>query len=143
MKLRFHISRTVKLEPQIINGLILLKLKDNGYRVQDVTTKSIAFDDNPWRPRWNFENVRRLDGGKFEIDPSGDSVTITLSYYISLTVPILILAMISVGAMINEDYYAPLFFLLFYIIVISIRAIISKDVANSILDEMFNEQVMN
>ena len=48
MKIKLRVSQNTTLDPKVINGLILLKLKDKKYDVLEVTDNSVKFYDNPW-----------------------------------------------------------------------------------------------
>lgn len=139
MKLKFSISQTTRLDPQIINGLILLKLKDEKYTVSDVTRNSVKFYDNPWKLVW--KEIKRLDGGKFEINPIDNSVLVSFNYYLSLILPIIILIIVSTILIIQGQYYAPLFFLSFYTMVLVFYAMILKGVATEMLTEILNNAI--
>jgi len=136
MKLKFKISRATNLNPQIVIDRITKKLDNDNYRILNVTDDTVEFDESPWKIMWNFQAARRLDGGKFEIHESDNLFSITFSYYRSLIAPVVILIAISVGLIIEEQYYAPLFFLAFYVIILGFNMITLRGVAEEMLDEI-------
>jgi hypothetical protein len=139
MKLKFQVSQTTLLDPDTIKGLIMLKLKDEEYRIQDSDKNSIAFDDDPWVMRWNFQLAGRLDGGQFEITPLNDSVLVTLKYYINLNAPAIIWVIISTFLVINGEYYAPLFLSSFYILAIFSSSLFKKSTSKDLLHDILNQ----
>ena len=136
MKLKFKISQTTDLAPEIIIDRIKAELDQNKYRVLSVTNNSVKFDESPWKLMWNFQAVRRLDGGKFDVSLQDNLTSVTFNYYLSLITPIMILIVISIGLITNGEYYAPLFFLLFYVVAVTFQVITLKDVANEVLSEI-------
>lgn len=136
MKLKFKISQSTNLDPQIITGKIVSLLDDGKYRVNNVTDSTVEFDDDPWELIWNFEAVKRLDGGKFEISLLNKEALITFTWYKSLLVPAFILAAVSIILIHEGEYYAPLFFLAFYIIAISINIITLRSIASGMLNKI-------
>ena len=136
MKLKFKISQTTDLAPEIIIDRIKAELDKNKYRVLSVTNNSVKFDESPWKLMWNFQAVRRLDGGEFKVSLQDNLTSVSFSYYLSLIAPIIILIAISIGLITNGEYYAPLFFLLFYAVAVTFQVITLKDVANEVLSEV-------
>jgi hypothetical protein len=107
MKLKFKVSQSTNLHPQIITGKIVSLLDDGKYRVNHVTDSRVEFDENPWKLMWNFEAAKRLDGGKFEISMLNNEVLITFTWYKNLMVTVLILAALSITLIHEGEYYAP------------------------------------
>ncbi|SDP60756.1 hypothetical protein SAMN05428975_2049 [Mucilaginibacter sp. OK268] len=136
MKLKFKISQTTNLAPEIIIDRIKGELDQKKYRVLTMTNSSVKFDESPWKLMWNFQAVRRLDGGEFEVSLQDNLTSVTFSYYLSLIAPIIILIAISIGLIKDGEYYAPLFFLLFYVVAVTFQVITLKDVANEMLSEI-------
>jgi hypothetical protein len=138
MKLRFKISRLTNLDSQIVINRITNELEEKKYRVQNTTNHTVEFDDkhNPWEIMWNFQAAKRFDGGKFEVNFSTGLVTIIFSYYRSLISPIIILIILTIILIKDGEYYAPLFFLAFYIVAISINMITIRTVANELIDKI-------
>lgn len=133
MKIKFRVSQNTTLDPKVINSLILLKLKDKKYDVLEVTDNSVKFYDNPWVLRWNFQQVRRLDGGSFNINVSNNTILVTLHFYLNLF-PVLIGVSIPViGTIVNGAYEGTIFFVVFIIVALFIQTIISKSVARDML----------
>ncbi|MDF2432154.1 MAG: hypothetical protein JWP44_1785 [Mucilaginibacter sp.] len=140
MKIKLQILKKVtqstSLDPSIIIDRIKANLDKEDYRVLKVTNNSVQFDDSPWKLMWNFQAVRRFDGGKFEINVQDNLSTVTLSYYRSLIAPVIILAAISVGLIKDGEYYAPLGFLSFYLIAITFNMFTLKGIAQEMLAEI-------
>lgn len=136
MKLKFKISQTTDLAPEIIIDRIKAELDQNKYRVLSVTNNSVKFDESPWKLMWNFQAVRRLDGGEFEVSLQDNLTSVTFGYYRSLIAPIIIIIAISIGLIKDGEYYAPLFFLLFYVIALTFNTVTLKGVANEMLCEV-------
>ncbi|MBB6110645.1 hypothetical protein [Mucilaginibacter lappiensis] len=136
MKLKFKISQTTSLAPEIIIDRIKAELDQNKYRVLNITNNSVKFDESPWKLMWNFEAMRRLDGGKFDVNLQDNLTSVTFSYYRSLIGPLIILTVISIGLIRDGEYYAPLGFLLFYVIALTFNAFTLKDVANEMLNDI-------
>jgi len=143
MKMKFHVSQITTLDPKIINGLILLKLRDRKYDVLEATDNGVKFYDNPWVLRWNFQQVRRLDGGIFKIDTSNNCTSVILNYHLSLWQPLIAVSIPVIGAIIEGAYEGTIFFVIFLTIALFIQTIISKSVARDMLMAILNEDVMN
>lgn len=138
MKLKFKIAQSTDLAPQVIVDKIKVKLDKDDYQILNITGDTVEFNDSPWKLMSRSKAFRRLDGGKFEINLKDDSTSVTLSYYLSLIGVILVLAVLSIGLIANGEYYAPIFFLAFYLIGITINIAILKDVANEMLNDITN-----
>ncbi|NHA04652.1 hypothetical protein G7092_12635 [Mucilaginibacter sp. HC2] len=136
MKLKFKISQTTSLAPEIIIDRIKVELDQNKYRVLNITNNSVKFDESPWKLMWNFEAMRRLDGGKFDVNLQDNLTSVTFSYYRSLIAPIIILTVISISLIKDGEYYAPLGFFLFYVITLTFNAFTLKNVANEMLNNI-------
>jgi hypothetical protein len=139
MKIKFQVSQTTNLEPSIIIDRILILLKDKKYRIQEVTDNSITFDDDPWVLRWNFQQIRRLDGGRFEICASDGSKSVSFKCYLDILQTLLLLSAILIFLIVQWDYTGLLFLGLFILIVGSIQITTSKDVAREMVREILSE----
>jgi hypothetical protein len=141
MKLRFQVSQSTNLTIPIIIENVLFKLNGNKYRIQEVTDDSVTFDDNPWTLRWSHEAIKRLDGGRFKINVSDSSITVSLHYYLNL-LPWLIAVTILEFYTINDRVYEDsIFLVLFFFIIVIIQTLVSRGVAKSMLSEILNERV--
>ena len=129
MKINFQVSQITTIDPQVINLRIQLKLKDNKYDVLEVTENCVKFYDDPWVLRWNFQQVRRLDGGSFDIN----NTSVTLNYYLSLWQPLIGLSIPVIGTALAGAYDGTIFFITFIIIALCVQAIISRNVAEDML----------
>jgi hypothetical protein len=143
MKIKFRVSQNTTLDPKVINGLILLKLKDKNYDVLEVTDNCVKFYDNPWVLRWNFQQVRRLDGGSFNISISNNAILVTLHFYLNLF-PVLIGVSIPViGTIVEGAYEGTIFFVIFIIVALFIQTIISKSVARDMLMAILSKDIVD
>jgi hypothetical protein len=116
MNLKYRISETTQLEPYVVKAHILLKLKDENYRVQDVTNNIVTFDESPFKMMWRHEAIKRLDAGRFEIEASTNGTTVTFIHFLR-TWPVLVaLAPIIIGCISFNDYFPIPFFCLFLMI---------------------------
>ena len=143
MKIKFRVSQITKLDPKIINGLILLKLKDEKYDVLEVTENSVKFYDNPWVLRWNFQQVGRLDGGVFKIDTSENCTSVTLHYYLNLLLPLIGVSIPVIGTVIEGAYEGAIIFFAFIVVALSVQVLISRNGALDMLIAILGEDVMN
>jgi len=139
LKLNFHISRKSNLETPIIIYRVLSKLNDQNYFIDTVTDNRVIFDDEPWKLIWNFQSVRRLDGGEFEINTSANGTITSFNYHLNILSPLLMLAALTVFFLIQGMYEGILFFCAFYLIAIAAHIITLKSVARRMLEEIFNE----
>lgn len=139
IKIKFRVSQATNLDLKIINGLILFKLKDKKYDVLEVTDNSVKFYDNPWVLRWNFQQVRRLDGGTFETTVSDNGILVSLYFYLNLFPGLIGVSIPVIGTIIEGAYEGTIFFIIFIIVALFIQTIISKSVARDILKEILSE----
>ena len=82
---------------------------------------------------WNFQAARRFDGGKFEISLRDNLTSVKFTYYRSMVWPSIMLLVLSIIFITQGEYYAPLFFLAFYIFAIGINMITLKGIAEDML----------
>ncbi|WP_184550599.1 hypothetical protein [Mucilaginibacter sp. FT3.2] len=92
MKIKFKVTQSTGLAPAVVISKIVSKPDDSRYRVNNVTLSSVEFDEEPWKLMWNFEAVKRLDGGKFEISSLNNEVLITFTWHSNLLTPALMIA---------------------------------------------------
>jgi len=142
-KIKFQISQTTELDPEIITGLILLKLKDKKYDVLEVTRNNVKFYDNPWVWRWSFQQAERLDGGDFKIDTTDNCTSVTLNYYFNLWPSLIGVSIPVIGTIIAGFYDGAAFFIIFILIALSVQALISKNVARNMLSAILTKNIMN
>ncbi len=133
MKIRFKTTQSTTLAPNVLIGKIVSTLDQRNYRVTNINSNIVEFNDNPWKLMWNHEAVKRFDGGKFEATISGNNTLITFSWYRSLWSQILILAAPSIALISDGDYYVPLYFLAFYLIAITINILMLRGIARDTL----------
>ena len=141
MKINFRVSQVTNLDPEVINGLIQLELRDKRYDVLEVTNNSVRFYDNPWVFRWSGQQIMRLDGGIFKIDTSDNCISVTLNYYfrlwslVGISIPV-------IGTIIEGVYEGTIFFVIVIAIAMFIQTNISKGVATDMLTKILNEDVI-
>ena len=137
MKIKFKLTQATHLAPQVVIDKTVSLLEGNDYRVTNLTSSVVEFDDNPWKLMWRHKAMSRLDGGKFEIGLSGSQALITFNYHVSLTATIVIFIALSITLIKDRQYDGILFFLVFYLVAIPIHIVIqrhaAKDMLNSIL----------
>jgi hypothetical protein len=143
MKIKFLVSQITTFEPPVINGLILLKLKDKKYQVLDVTNKSVRFDDNPWTWGWNFQQIGRLDGGTFKTTVSDKGILVNLHFYLNLLPALIGMSIPVIGTVIEGLYEGTIFFIVFIITALFFQAITSKNAAKGLLKEILSDDVLN
>lgn len=136
LRLTFKISRSTDLPIWPLVDKILAELNKRDLRIINSTSSIVEFNDNPWKLRWNFEAMGRLEGGKFEFSSTDNSILVTFSYYRKLLWPIVIFTALSISLLIHGDYYGPLFFLVFYVIAITVDVAMLKGNAGEMLDEI-------
>jgi len=138
MKLAFKVSQSTNLDYNTIknNALSVLELKK--YRLVKITDNSVQFDESPWKLMWNFEAMKRFDAGEFQINVADGQGSVTLSYYVKLTTPLIAVAIISIFPITDGDYYAPLFFLTFFAVSIAINCLILKGIAAEMLNQVLS-----
>jgi hypothetical protein len=143
LKMKFLVSQITSVAPQIINGLIQIKLRDKKYDILEVTDNSVKFYDNPWVLRWRSEQVRRLDEGVFTIDTTDNNTSVNLHYHLNLLQPLIGISIPVIGTIIIGAYYGTVFFISFIIIALCVQSIISRNVAKDMLIAILNEDIMN
>jgi hypothetical protein len=79
MKLNNHISQTTNLTQEALIERILLKLKQEKYRVISVTLSNVTFDARYGGLIGNWEYINRLDSGTLEVVTNNYNV-INLEY---------------------------------------------------------------
>jgi len=136
MKLKYKIAQSTDLDTQTLIKKMISKLEDDKYRILSVRENGLTFYDDPWKLMWNFEAARRMNGGSFEIETKDGVQTATFSIYLSLIVPICILLVLSTILISERQYDAPLFFLAFYIVGVTIQMITIRSIAREMLNDV-------
>jgi len=143
MKLNFRVSQTTNLESRIVIGLILLKLKDEKYRVTKVTNDAVAFDDYSWKITSNIKAFSRLGSGVFEIKPSDEGNVVELRYHIWIIAPLVIITIAVVVGIVDNVYgFSIIAFLLFSIQEL-VRIGVLKETSNTMLKEILSTNFMD
>ena len=127
-------STTHKM-PQIVDR-ILLVLNQNQYNIINTSTNSITFRYNIWRIGSRSEGFETINKGKFEIQPSDESLLI-LTYFTDPTFEILISAVAIIVGIVEDDYYVFLF-IIFSVLIFILRWINMKHVANRMIENIAN-----
>ncbi|SEO58108.1 hypothetical protein [Mucilaginibacter sp. OK283] len=138
MKIKFKLTQATHVAPQFVIDKTVSLLEGEEYRVNNLTSSIVEFDDNPWKLRWRHQAAGRLNGGKFELSVTADEVLVNFSYYTSLTAPLLIFIALAIGLISQERYYGILFFLAFYIFAISIQLITQRGTAKDMLKSILS-----
>jgi hypothetical protein len=138
VKLKFKIARSTTFHGWVLVDKILSELNKRDYRILNSTSSVVEFDDSPWKLMSNYKAVQRLDGGKFEISIDDNFKLVTFTYYRSVLWPVIILTILSVSLIAHGQYYAPLYFLAFYLIAITVNVVMLKSKAEEILNEIVN-----
>lgn len=103
MKLKFQVSQATNLDTHTIIERILMKLKDEEYRVVNIADNNVIFDDDDiWRiiPK-NIRYFRQLQKGKFEIHTSSDESIVDLKYSEWILIPVLVVIIVGVTGVID------------------------------------------
>ncbi|ARS42197.1 hypothetical protein CA265_22075 [Sphingobacteriaceae bacterium GW460-11-11-14-LB5] len=108
---------------------ILFELDKSGYNVTRQDQKGIDFKDNIWRLGSRSETFRRVDGGIFEINPEGGSITFT--FYITLTFEILLTGIIVLICLFQDPFI--LIFIVFIWLMFLVRLFAVKDAGTRML----------
>ncbi|QEC75641.1 hypothetical protein [Mucilaginibacter ginsenosidivorax] len=138
MKIKFKLTQATHVAPRVVVDKIVSLLEGNDYRITNLTSSIVEFNDSTWKLRWRHEATARLDGGKFELSVSGDEVLVTFSYYTSLTVQLLIFIALSIALIKDHQYIGILFFLAFYLFGISIQLITQRGTAKNMLKSILS-----
>ena len=141
MRLKFHVTQTINVEPSVLIDRILLKLKLVKYEIEEVNDNCVLFNDNPWILRWRHEAIKRLDGGKFEINISQDITSVTLHYYLKLLPWLLSLVFMEFITISNRAYEGALFFAIGFPVLMIIQLITARGIAKRMLGEILTLDV--
>ena len=137
MKLKFHISSKSNLEPPVIIDRIMSGLKQKDYVAKIATSNKVTFTDDPWQALWNFDAVRRLDGGTFMINISDNNTTIiSLEYYRTIIIQLVIFAAIIVFLLFYGSNMMVLLGILFYLVAIGIQGLVLTMIARNLLEDI-------
>ena len=99
------------------------ELEKRGYLIGHLDNRSITFKDNFWRLGSRSEAFKRVDGGKFEINPEQGNISFT--FYISLTSEIVVTAVMILIALFDGPvilFLIIFFWLMFFVRVFALRA---------------------
>lgn len=138
IKLWFRVSRCTVLEPAQIIKNILLLLDERRYNVIGATDDSITFKERPWVLMWNFQAVRRLDGGYFKIDLIDKEQPVTLNYYFNVFPFVIAFAAMEILTVCNGFYDGTLFFAIGFPVICVIHGFVIKGIAKEMLREILN-----
>jgi hypothetical protein len=97
MKIKFQVSETSLLEPQVLIDKMLLVLKKQNYIIENTTSNIISFRDDNWEMRSKNAVFRKVDKGVFEVAPTNEGSLIKYIYYVSFLPEIIITTIILVG----------------------------------------------
>src|SRR3569832_1000230 len=139
MKLKLHISSKSHLEPPAIIDRIMSGLKQKDYVAKIATSNRVTFTDDPWQALWNFDAVRRLDGGTFTISISDNSTIIGLEYYRIIIIQLVIFAAIIVFLLFYGSNLMVLLGILFYLVAIGIQGVVLTMIARYLLEDILGQ----
>jgi hypothetical protein len=138
MNLKYQVSQTTHLEPGVVLGLIMLKLKDKNYRVISSANNSVVFDDGKKMIRSNIEAFGRFTNGKVEIRTSEKENLLVFSFKVAVWFPSLIVLGALIFGVINSIYIFPLVAFLVFGLQEFVRIGILKGNAEEILKEILS-----
>jgi len=92
VKLTYRISKKTSLNNEIIKCKLVDLLGQNGYRIVNVTKDKIVFDNKKKENGWGLtaNEANKMDAGEFDIIDSEFERNITLTYRLSLTIPLIL-----------------------------------------------------
>jgi hypothetical protein len=125
MKIKYHISGTADVQPNVISERILSVLNKPGYVILEKTGETIMYKDNIWRIGSRSDVFGRVDGGRFEINTEGKVVVVNFDYYVSLFFWILFLVFFTFFALTKDIhilYVIPGILVLFYFKVVNVKS---------------------
>lgn len=139
-KLEFQTSQKTNFATPIIVSKILAKLQDKKYELCEVTDKRITFKWSILRFVWNFKAPYILDGGDFEITKSEQGTIVVLNYFINTLSYLLIFFALGIFLVIQGEYFAILFFGIFFLIATVFQYNTTKNVGKELLNDMLIEE---
>jgi len=138
MKIRYKkIIRSTSQDVEVLIYNILVALNKPGYRITKQTENSIEFKDIFWRADWNFNAMKCIDGGKFEMDSK--SKTIRFSFYLSPYIDIFWNLFSLTLVVIQEDFQF-LYFNLFFVIMFVVRFLSNRSLAYEMMEQVVNSE---
>lgn len=135
-KLTRRLSRTTSLEQQTLIGKIHRYLSNNEYRVINVDADRIKFDDGGMKYMSRSKAFSRFDSGYFEITTANNASTVKFIYQIDLLFPLIGLVFMSIMMLSNGVLIGPLFFLAFFLIILTAQFFAQKKAAGILLNEL-------
>lgn len=108
MNLKYQVSQTSHLEPGVVLGLIMLKLKDKNYRVISSANNCVLFDDERKMIQSNIEAFGRFTNGKIEIKVLEKENLLVFSFKVAVWFPSLMVLAALIFGVINRIYIFPL-----------------------------------
>jgi len=133
MKIKYKkIIRSTDYQPVNLTRKIVEELHKQGYEILQQSQNSIEFKYNIWSLGSRTDAFKKIDGGKFDIFSVNKSIV--LSYYLS---PIFEILASCVAAFFGftQDYHI-FYFIIFIAIMLIIRLISVKIVANRMIENI-------
>ena len=140
MKLKFAITRYVRAqEEECLIDKIQLLLIEKKYLVKNVTNESMEFTDNDFEFRSKSDYFIKVDKGYFEIiSLSSLQKNLRLTYYVSLTTPILVVLIIVFFSLVIFVEPFCLFFILLPLFQEIYRIFSLRSTTNQMMDDILN-----
>ncbi|HTD39052.1 MAG TPA: hypothetical protein VK671_00425 [Mucilaginibacter sp.] len=136
MKIKYQISETSRLEPQVIMDKALIQLNAQHYIIENKADNIISFKDDNWQIRSKGTGFRKVDKGSFEITPLNEGSLIRYTYYVSF-LPETVITTILVILSFTQSYFIILIDLPF-LIQLGVRIYTLKDVSKQMIKRLAN-----
>ena len=138
MKIRYKITYSIELDPNILIKNIIAELDKQGYKITNQTQNSVEFKYNIWGFGSRTEVFRNVDGGAFEII-SENKTLIVFSFYVSPIFEILAASIAAIFGII-QDYHI-FVFIIFIAVMFIIRIISVRTAANRMMENIINPEL--
>jgi hypothetical protein len=142
-KVWLRVSQSTTLEPAAIIKNTLQLLDSRNYNIVDESDNMIAFKERPWVLMWNFQAVRRLDGGYFRIGIVDKEQSVTLNYYFNILPFVIAFTAMEIFTISDGLYDGTLFFAIGFPIICGIQILFSKGVARGVLREILSDEIID
>ena len=138
MKIRYKITYSIELDPNILIKNIIAELDKQGYKITNQTQNSVEFKYNIWGFGSRTEVFRNVDGGAFEII-SENKTLIVFSFCVSPIFEILAASIAAIFGII-QDYHI-FVFIIFIAVMFIIRIISVRTAANRMMENIINPEL--
>ena len=138
MQIRYKITYSIELDPNILIKNIIAELDKQGYKITNQTQNSVEFKYNIWGFGSRTEVFRNVDGGAFEII-SENKTLIVFSFYVSPIFEILAASIAAIFGII-QDYHI-FVFIIFIAVMFIIRIISVRTAANRMMENIIDPEL--